>query len=109
MSTFLLVSQVSHKLDNGMKMLKGIGITSILLFYLNGPTEYMMALPEVNYSANILPHSDLREGGCFKKNHQQGNQFQCRDVESKKRLGEKMTLLNNILRRNYLLHGAIEG
>jgi hypothetical protein len=33
-------------LANGMKMWKGIGNTTALLFSLNGPMKYMIVLPE---------------------------------------------------------------
>jgi hypothetical protein len=54
---------MSHKLANGMKMWKGIGNTTTLLFSLNGLMEYMMILPAVKYSGiTIVPRSDLQVG-----------------------------------------------
>jgi len=49
-------------LANGMKMWKGIGNTTTLLFSLNRLMEYMMVLPEVKDSGVIVPRSDLRVG-----------------------------------------------
>jgi hypothetical protein len=50
---------MSHKLANGMRIFKGIGITTTLLFSLNRLMEYMMVLPEVKDSRVIVPHLDL--------------------------------------------------
>jgi hypothetical protein len=68
---------MSHKLANGKKIWKGIGNINIL-FPLNELKEYMMVLPEVIYFKIGFLGED-----CFKKNHQQGNQFQHWDVERK--------------------------
>jgi hypothetical protein len=54
--------RMSHKLANGMKMWKGIGNTTTLLFSLNKVMEYMMVLLEVKDSGVIVPRSDLRVG-----------------------------------------------
>jgi len=70
--------QISHKLANGLKMWKGIWNTTTLLFSLNGLMKYMMILPEVKYAS---PTFRSPSWDCFKKNHQQGNQFQHQDVE----------------------------
>ena len=44
---------------NDIKMWKGIGNTTTLLFSLLGLMEYMMVLPEVKYSEmKIVPQSD---------------------------------------------------
>jgi hypothetical protein len=43
---------MSHQLANGMKMWKGFGNTTTLLFSLNRHMEYMMVLPEVKYTGN---------------------------------------------------------
>jgi hypothetical protein len=54
---------MSHKFANGMKMRKGIGNTTTLLFSLNGLKEYMMVLPEVKYTGGKpVPRSDLQAG-----------------------------------------------
>ena len=39
-----------HRLANGMEMKKRIGNTITLLFPMNEIMEYMMVLPDVNYS-----------------------------------------------------------
>ena len=52
---------MSHKLVNTMKMWKGIGNTTTLLFSLNVIKEYMVVVPEVKYSGiKIVPRSDLQ-------------------------------------------------
>ena len=40
--------------------------------------EGMIVIPEIKLCSEgkLAPHSDLWGGGCFKNNHQQGNQYQ---------------------------------
>ena len=45
---------MSQKLANVIKMWKGIGNSTTLLFSLNGLKKYMMILPEVKYAGSKL-------------------------------------------------------